>query len=131
MIPAILVAGPGDYRQRGVDCHRVGVRGALHVLIGDVDLGLAHVVVGLHAAAVQAHVVPTLSSGPESVGSWLSRAPSRVGGPAWLRVRRYLRSPGRARRGSPATSWSPRTSPRPPWWPPRGRPPPVRRRSAW
>ena len=61
MIDAVLVAGLGDHGEGGLDRHVVGIGRLLHILVGDVGPGLAHVVVSPHAATVQTHLITPFS----------------------------------------------------------------------
>ena len=74
MLAPVLLAGSDHHGQRGLDRHVVGVRRAPHDLIGDVDVGLAHVVMGSHAAAVQAHRWQLLLVQPPKMGAAVSRS---------------------------------------------------------
>src|SRR5450759_310435 len=55
MVVAILFGRLGDHGQGCLDGHAVAIRGPFDVFVSDVHVRLTHVVVGGHAAAVEAH----------------------------------------------------------------------------
>lgn len=53
MVRAVLVSGLCDRLEHLLDGGAFGVGGPLEVLVGDVHPGLAHIVMGAHASAVE------------------------------------------------------------------------------